>query len=60
MPEGPLPGERGRSQRAERWSPETTTTTTTTTKSSAFDLSHSLICSSLINKNKASISAAPL
>ena len=58
MPEGPLPGERGRSQRAERWSPETTTTTTT--KSSAFDLSHSLICSSLINKNKASISAAPL
>ena len=55
MPEGPLPGERERSQRAERWSPETITTT----KSSAFDLSHSLICSSLINKNKASISAAP-
>ena len=42
MPEGPLPGERRCGQRAERWSPETT-------KSFGFDLSHSLICSSLIN-----------
>ena len=45
MPEGPLPGERGHGQRAERWSSKTSTTT----ESFGFDLSHSLICSLLIN-----------